>query len=266
MGTYIRLVDYGSQQEKENAFLAAVNENNSKIKFTPKSENFSKIPGSPIAYWVSEKYYSLFLNPNSDSVIDLREGIHTGKNELYLRCWFEISFKKVVINAQNCEDIDKYGRWVPYSKGGAFRKWYGNNELVIGFDEFYRNKMSKESGHVRPSQNLYFKQGATWSALSSGSFGLRLHPQGHLFDSKGQVAIGNNFLEIMGLFNLKAYQKMADMIMPTLDYKCGDVKKLPYCKISNNKFIEIVRENIDISKTDWDSFETSWDFKKNPLL
>ena len=126
--------------------------------------------------------------------------------------------------------------------------------------------MSTLQGHVRPSQKLYFKEGATWSALSSGFFGLRLQPFGHLFDSKGQVAIGDKYKEIMGLFNTCAYQQLADMLMPTLDYKCGDVKKLPYCHVEDPNFVDIVDKNIALSKTDWDSYEISWDFKQNPLV
>ena len=259
-GEYCRLIEPTSQQGKEDMFLAGEN------RYAADQSNFSKIPGSPVAYWVSEKLSALFSYPSSDSVIALREGIHTGKNEWFLREWFEVNNEAIVFNAKTCDDIDKQGRWVPYSKGGASRKWYGNNELVIGFDSKYRQWMSTLQGHVRPSQKLYFKEGATWSALSSGFFGLRLQPFGHLFDSKGQVAIGDKYKEIMGLFNTCAYQQLADMLMPTLDYKCGDVKKLPYCRVEDPNFVDIVDKNIALSKTDWDSYETSWDFKRNPLV
>ena len=259
-GEYCRLIEPTSQQGKEDMFLAGEN------RYVADQSNFSKIPGSPVAYWVSEKLSALFSYPSSDSVIALREGIHTGKNEWFLREWFEVNNVAIVFNAKTCDDIDKQGRWVPYSKGGASRKWYGNNELVIGFDSKYRQWMSTLQGHVRPSQKLYFKEGATWSALSSGFFGLRLQPFGHLFDSKGQVAIGDKYKEIMGLFNTCAYQQLADMLMPTLDYKCGDVKKLPYCHVEDPNFVDIVDKNIALSKTDWDSYEISWDFKQNPLV
>ena len=259
-GEYCRLIEPTSQQGKEDMFLAGEN------RYVADQSNFSKIPGSPVAYWVSEKLSALFSYPSSDSVIALREGIHTGKNEWFLREWFEVNNVAIVFNAKTCDDIDKQGRWVPYSKGGASRKWYGNNELIIGFDSKYRQWMSTLQGHVRPSQKLYFKEGATWSALSSGFFGLRLQPFGHLFDSKGQVAIGDKYKEIMGLFNTCAYQQLADMLMPTLDYKCGDVKKLPYCHVEDPNFVDIVDKNIALSKTDWDSYEISWDFKQNPLV
>ena len=259
-GTYCRLVDPTTQQGKEDMFLAGEN------RYSAQQSNFSKIPGSPVAYWISTKLANLFTLPSSDSIIALREGIHTGKNELFLREWYEVIHNKIVFDAENYDDIDRKGRWVPYSKGGTARKWYGNNELVIGFDNKYRQWMSTMQGHVRPSQKLYFKQGATWSSLSSGFFALRLQPSGHLFDSKGQVAIGEKYKEIMGLFNTCAYQSLADILMPTLAYKWGAVKKLPYCHIENPSFISIVEQNIFLSKTDWDSYETSWDFQRHPLV
>ena len=259
-GTYCRLIEPTTQQGKEEMFLADEN------RYTAQQSNFSKIPGSPVAYWVSKKIANLFTYPLSDTVIALREGIHTGKNEMFLREWFEVSYNLIVFNASGFDDVDRQGRWVPYSKGGTARKWYGNNELVIGFDDIYRRKMSTMPGHVRPSQKLYFKEGATWSALSSGFFALRMQPAGHLFDSKGQVAIGEKYKEIMGLFNTKVYQQLADILMPTLDYKCGDVKKLPYCHVNNPRFSNLVNKNIFLGRSDWDSYEISWDFKQHPLV
>ena len=259
-GTYCRLIEPTTQQGKEEMFLSGEN------RYTAQQSNFSKIPGSPVAYWVSKIIANLFTYPLSDTVIALREGIHTGKNEMFLREWFEVSYNLIVFNASGFDDVDRQGRWVPYSKGGTARKWYGNNELVIGFDDIYRRKMSTMPGHVRPSQKLYFKEGATWSALSSGFFALRMQPAGHLFDSKGQVAIGEKYKEIMGLFNTKVYQQLADILMPTLDYKCGDVKKLPYCHVNNPRFSNLVNKNIFLGRSDWDSYEISWDFKQHPLV
>ena len=150
-GTYCRLIEPTTQQGKEEMFLSGEN------RYTAQQSNFSKIPGSPVAYWVSKKIANLFTYPLSDTVIALREGIHTGKNEMFLREWFEVSYNLIVFNASGFDDVDRQGRWVPYSKGGTARKWYGNNELVIGFDDIYRRKMSTMPGHVRPSQKLYFK-------------------------------------------------------------------------------------------------------------
>lgn len=257
-----RLVDYSSQKDKEQHFLS----HDIKDEILASCNVLRNLPGSALAYWVSDNMANLFKMPACDNVVLLREGIHTGKNEDFLRNWSEIDIRDLVLDASDYETLDKKGKWVPYNKGGSYRKWYGNNDLVIGFNKEYRDRMSKLSGHVRPSQSLYFKEGATWSALASGKFGLRYYPCGFLFDSKGQVAVGEKSKEIMGLFNLRPYQKMADMIMPTLDYKCGDVKKLPYCPVDSTEFMHLVNECIELAKTEWDSYEGSWNFKRHPLV
>ena len=259
-GLFVKLTDYSGEQEKASAFLGEAQ------KYCSSMSGFKDLPGFPMVYWIGDKLKRLFRQPSSDSVIALREGIHTGKNDEFLRLWQEVSWNEVVLSASSEEDVDKRGVWVPYNKGGTFRKWYGNNDLVIGFDADHRNRMAQLSGHVRPSQSLYFKRGGTWSALASGKFGLRYYPDGFLFDSKGQVAVGDKYLEIITLFNLKAYQILADMLMPTLDYKCGDVKKLPYCKVKSTQFVELGKSCIALSKEEYDSYETSWDFEKHPMV
>lgn len=260
LSVFSRLVDEKSENAKGKSLLNPQNIYYSKVY------TFGDLPGTPYVYWIGEKMKELFNCPSSDDVISLREGIHTGQNDLFLRFWYEIEFDKLVLSAHSESDVDQSGVWVPYNKGGSYRKWYGNNDLVIGFDKKHRDAMAALSGHVRPSQSLYFKSGGTWSALASGKFGLRYYPEGFLFDSKGQVAVGDKALEIITLFNLKVYQILADMLMPTLDYKCGDVKKLPYCHVENQRFIELGKECIELSKEEYDSFETSWDFREHPFI
>ena len=267
LGNYFRLVEYTDSERKKTALLSGIESpQKSKDLYRASMKDFSYVPGYKIGYWASQKMISLFSsNPPAGEVIALREGIHTGKNELFLRNWAEISFSDVVFNASNYLDIDRAGRWVPYAKGGTCRKWYGNHELLIRFDKASRDEMAKLSGHVRPSESLYFKGGSTWSALSSGNFGLRLLPKGFLFDSKGQVAVGDVAHEVMCLFNTSVYQRLADVLMPTLDYKCGDAKLLPYCEIPQS-MSRLGKINVALSKNDWDSFEESWDFAKHPIV
>ena len=259
-GLFVKLTGYSGEIEKSHAYLEK-----NEIYISSMS-GFQDLPGNPMVYWIGDRFKRLFRQPSSDSVIALREGIHTGKNEDFLRFWPEVRWCDVVLSASSEEDVDNKGIWVPYNKGGTYRKWYGNNDLVIGFDKYHRNKMAQMSGHVRPSQSLYFKRGGTWSALASGKFGLRYYPDGFLFDSKGQVAVGEKYLEIITLFNLKAYQVLADMLMPTLDYKCGDVKKLPYCKVKTPEFLELGQKCIALSKEEYDSYETSWDYERHPMV
>jgi type II restriction/modification system DNA methylase subunit YeeA len=267
-GTYFDLSDFYGADKQPIKLMEAIQNSECPWRYTSKVEEFTKIPGNPIAYTASEKIRSLFANNRTlGDVIALREGIHTANNELYLRYWFEIDFNKVIFDADSTDTVDSRGKkWVPYNKGGAYRKWYGNNELVIAFDSSSRASMAELKGHVRPSQSLYFLPGGTWSALTSGNFGLRYYPAGFLFDSKGQVAVGNNYKYVVSLMNTKVITRLAKLIMPTLDYKCGDVRKLPYLEVS----VATVEKNGDllreISKCDWDSFELSWDFLSSPLI
>ncbi len=151
-------MDYAGEKEKEKYFFVEKD-------YLSSNHGFKELPGSPFVYWISDKFKSLFDAPASDEVINLREGIHTGDNERFLRCWFEIDKNDFVTTAKSEEDIDSKGKWVPYNKGGTYRKWYGNNELVIGFNQYYRNEMSKLTGHVRPSQSLYFKSGQEFQRI-----------------------------------------------------------------------------------------------------
>lgn len=274
-GVYYRLVEGKNCADKERLFLEAkqgdgtaiINSKLYTINYSNvEQNNFEKIPGCPIGYWVSKTVQELFIfNKKSDEVISLREGIHTGKNELFLRYWHEVSNTIIAFNCTSEDEVDANGKWIPYNKGGAPRRWFGNNDLIIRFDKQSRDEMASLSGHVRPSQSLYFKEGATWSALSSGHFCLRYYPQGFLFDSKGQVAVGDKCWEILTQFNSNTYQMLANIIMPTLDFKCGDVKKLPYIKV-DSALISIAKHNVNITKLDWDAHETSWDFQRNELL
>ena len=259
---FFRLVDT-EQDQKEIALKAGLNRFDSTIQ-----DYFKKIPGSPIIYSLSHRVSELFANnAKLDDKIALREGIHTGNNAEFLRFWHEIDYFKLSSDSSDIDSFDEsMKKWVPYNKGGSFRKWYGNNELVISFDLSSRDRMSQLKGHVRPSQKLYFKPGGTWSALSSGNFGLRFYPQGFLFDSKGQVAVGDDYRYIVTLMNSSVLTLLAKMIMPTLDFKCGDVKKLPYLEIDKSAVTRLGYLLEGISKTDWDSYETSWDFSQNPLI
>jgi type II restriction/modification system DNA methylase subunit YeeA len=264
-GEYVRLIDGRNEAEKASQFKEAIQNPNCGWFYRASANDFEKIPGSPVVYWLSPRMASLFKQTPADEVSSLREGIHTGNNERFLRSWSEVGFGGIAIGSEDLQEVDKKGRWVPYNKGGSWRKWFGNNDLVIGFDAEMRSEMEQLSGHVRPSKSLYFKPGGTWSALASGKFGIRYYPKGFLFDSKGQVAVGGKYRELIILFNTKLFQSLADVIMPTLDYKCGDVKKLPYLREANG-ILGSGSRLIDISKSDWDAYETSWDFTTLPLL
>ena len=266
-GTYYRLVDGKNCADKEQLFLSHIhgNEDGNRI-FYPNVEqkNFEKIPGCPIGYWVSEKMISIFIsNPNIDSSYSCREGIHTTDNKKYVRLWTEVDYSSISFGCSNYSEVDNGGNWVPYNKGGGFRRWYGINDYVVAFSKKYRDEMASLPFHVRPSESLYFKEGGTWSAISSGKFSIRYYPIGFLFDAGGQVAVGDNVKSLIGYLNSKVFDVIAKLTMPTINFKCGIVKTLP--NLSQSTLTSIVEQNITISKLDWDSHETSWDFRRNPL-
>ena len=259
-GTYFRLVDGKSCGDKERMFLAGEN------GYPHVSQqNFEKIPGCPIGYWVSEKMIEVINEASPiDNNFKCREGLHTTDNKKYVRLWHEVAFSKIACNCHNYDDVDENGIWVPYNKGGGFRRWFGLNECVVAFDKKHREEMATLPFHVRPSQDLYFKEGGTWSAISSGKFSIRYYPIGFLFDAGGQVAVGQGIKKLIGYLNSNLFDLIAKVTMPTINFKCGVVKTLPDLSNSTNK--EIVNENISISKSDWDAHETSWDFQENELV
>ena len=231
------------------------------------ASKFEVIPGSPIAYWASEAIERVFTRCDSfDKSLAFREGIHTANNDRFLKLWWEPNQSLLVRKAECVEDIDAAGRWVPYCKGGQYRKWYGNFDYVIAFDRPFREEMKSQPGCVWPSQSLWFKHGGTWTAVSSGCIGVRFYPDGCLFDAGGQVLVGDNCIEAIAAINTSIYGLIAELTMPTLNYKCGVMKTLPDIRTNNERVIELAKSCIKMCQDDWDAFETSWDFRKHPLI
>lgn len=261
-GTYIRLVNVSGDDNQSNACINAI-KGDVDYRFEVSQHEFAQIPGSPIVY----SMLRIFENGIPfEKHIAMREGIHTADNQRFLRCWWGISASSMSDNASSVEQIDEQGCWVPYCKGGDYRKWYGNLTFVIGFDQEHRKSMKQQQGCVWPSQSLWFKEGGTWTAVSSGNLGVRWFPHGCLFDAGGQVLIGENHIEAIADLNTSLYQTIADMTMPTLNYKCGVLKTLPDIRSNDEDVIESAKVCIQVSRLDWDSFETSWDFQRFVLF
>ena len=269
--TYVRLVDYGSQQEKERAFLAK-----NDLHFAQK-ENFSKIPGIPIAYWVSEKMTCLFDNDLISNVGETREGITTANNELFLRLWHEVLHNLIEFKCnsqQQSQESDK--KWFLHHKGGEYKKWYGNMEYVINWEnggEKIRKYSDNITGRIRShNYNLEynFHEYATWSRISSEKMGMRYSPPGFVFDTASAALFLPQNLLFYGIgFICSVVAKPLLMLLnPTTKFQPGDVANLPFIirlELLDN-INNLVSNNIEISKTDWNSFETSWDFVKHPFF
>lgn len=240
------------------------------------TEEFKKIPGSPIAYWIDKNTINAFLNPSVGSKLTTREGMATADNDKFLKFWFEVEYPKVTFGCKSAEDaLLKKGKWFPYNKGGSYRKWYGNNEYIVNWENdgyLIRNNKDEKTGRIR-SHNYNgeygFKEGITWSALSSGNISVRYSEEGYLFDSKGAKGFcqdNGNLIYILGLLNSKIGNAFLEFISPTMDFKVGDVIQIPLIFSQKEEIINLVQRNIEIAKNEWDSFETSWDFKQHPFV
>lgn len=260
-GTYFRLVDGKNCGDKERMFLAGEN------GYPHVSQqNFEKIPGCPIGYWVSEKMIEAFYQGTISDFANPCKGIDTGENEYFLRLWQEVSLNNIDVN-------DGLGRWVPYNKGGAFRRWYGNREYLLRWNGSDTELSSRLTWKIKKptlrNRNKWFKESFTWNSISSGIFSSRYSPKGALFDNGGSsLFANNNLLAIGGFINSVVAKKYFVLLAPTINYQPGDVGNLPLAKaVLNNKQIgNIVSTNISISKQDWDAHETSWDFQENELV
>jgi hypothetical protein len=233
-------------------------------------ENFEKIPGRPVAYWVSETIQDIFhKNKKIDDIANPRQGLATGNNEHYLRFWVEVVFSDFIFNCDSLQQFFSTGaKYVPYNKGGAFRKWYGNIENVIRFDKANYDILQTVGNHL-PSKEFYFKECITWSKVTSGGFSMRYVPKGSVFDVAGCSIFSDSSLKyLLGLSNSVLMQYLMNILSQTMNYEVGNVKSIPIIFDSNmNELVErTVNQCIFYSRNDWDSFETSWDFKHHPMI
>jgi hypothetical protein len=221
--------------------------------------NFSKIPGSPIAYWVTKAQLDLFNHPPLVDHSSFKEGLTTANNDLFLRLWHEVEYLKI---SRNMLETSSDMMWVPYNKGGPYRKWYGNQTHIVDW-RINGSRIKEYKGSSFRNSSYHFKRGSTFSALSAGLFSARYSGSGFAFDSKGTMFFSETELEgITEFLNSRLCSGLLELIAPTLDFRFGTIQRLPYLKIPTSNFAELV----DISKTDWDLFETSWDFSENPLV
>ena len=269
-GTYVRLVDYcySRRNMKEQEFF------NLKNHFISNNSNFSKIPGSPIAYWVSEKTISWCEKHKLSNDVVGSVGIQTGDNEKFIRLWQEVNFSSVKFDAKQVVDTYCSQKWYPYNKGGDFRKWYGNDFYVVYWqnDGSFLKNDNKITGHhyQEYKDNLKFAPLVTWSRVTSGQPSFRIKENGFLSDMAGFSIFSNtlDLFKIIAFCNSKVANHYLQFIAPTLNIMIGNVLSLPFdSRINcNDKVRDIVSSCMAFSKSDWDSFETSWDFKIHPLV
>ena len=270
-GCYLRLVDFrGGMEVQRQKTLEAIENHDCGFYYEQSTDNFSKIPGAPVAYWVSESILTAYEQGNliGDSA-DVKIGMGTGKNEIFVRDWWEVFYTKIDFSLKTINDLaESKGRYFPYNKGGEFRLWFGNLQEVLWFDAEGRRYMDTMSGHrENGARNFYCKEGLTWSFISSSKFGIRYLPAGCFFDVAGSTLFSrvDNAYTLGFLASCVCFDILG-ILNPTLNYQAGNIKSLPLLIDREVEVDEYVYQNIQISKDDWDSFETSWDFKEHPLI
>ncbi len=278
VGAFVRLVDYDSQKKKQAAYLNAVNSTESKDVYRTNQSNFNKIPGSPIAYWASDNLLQDFeIGQQMDTLVEPRVGLQTGDNSLFLRQWFEVSYDKIKFDAKDIsESVSSNKKWFPYNKGGAYRKWYGNYDYVVNWEndgrEIRNFKDSTGKLRSRPQNtNYYFREAITWSAITSGVFSVRLMRSGFVFSNAGMAAFNDNhdtLLLLLSLMNSKVGNYILKSLNPTINLGVGDFNNMPVLlnRFPRNSVILTTNKILIVTVKDWDSFETSWDFTQHPLL
>jgi len=239
-----------------------------KICYEIEAKEYALIPGSPIAYWVSPNMIGIFSRSRTlDNFADCCTGMQTGNNDKYVRNWFEISISDFDTSATVATS-----KWVKYNCGGESRKWYGNHNKVV----FWQNDgqaIKSEKGAVIRNSSFFFKEGISWKRIGSTDFFLRYLPQGFIFDQAGDsmfIREPDNLFYVLAFVNTKVALEAFKFIAPTLNLTAGSLNKLPILDDReqgvSSEIDVLVTKNIQAERQDWDAFETSWDFKKHPLI
>ena len=258
-GTYFRLLDGRNCSDKEQLFIHA-KELSGVFYSNVNQMNFKKIPSYQIGYWVSDKVISLFQETPINSLCSQKTRISTGDNNRFMRLWSEVSYNKIFYPQ----------KWIPCPKGGFFRKWYGDVDIVLNWEND-GEELNSFPNAMLGDKNFFMKKGLTWTVISSKKSGFRYIPEGYICDHKGPLLFipsDNNINYICGLLNCIVTESLLNLTSPALGIEWGAIAKTPLI-IDNEKRIDVeklVRNNISISKEDWDAHETSWDFKTNPLV
>jgi len=283
MGEYIRLTEYKNAKEKEEQFLKAIKEqsqeNGQQIRYTANQKDFEKIPGSPIAYWVSDRVKEIFATSQKlGEITNPRKGLVTGNNEIFTKLWQEVNINSMGFGIKNREEcIDSFKRWFPYNKGGEYRRWYGNYEYIVNWEnDGYLMRNTLHPSGTRPISSNYnlefiFKPLISWSAVSSSFFSSRISFEGTLCDAGGSACYPqDNITYLLSVLNSKLTMKNLVTMNPTLNFQAGNIASLPiiFPKQESTKITidDLTQQNIDIAKSEWDSRETPWDFNHSPLL
>lgn len=274
-GLYFRLSDFkGGMEVQRQKVLEAIANPDCGYFYETQQSNFSKIPGSPVAYWVSKAVIAVYNKAKLlGNIASPRTGMTTGDNNRFLRLWSEIEISKAKFDAKDANDaVRSEKKWFPYCKGGGYMRWYGYNEYLVNWE----NNGFEIKNNIKPnglkaasvrSESLYFKKLITWSAVTSGSFSCRLCEGGSLFDSGGSsIDVRGQTLYILAILNSVIGQFYLDISNATINYQPGDIAGIPVAFPNGNEPTHQIEECVQLAHKDWDSYETSWDFQRHPLI
>lgn len=270
-GTYLRLIEDRTAGDKREKTLRAVQNPSVSYRYSFNQERFNKISGRPIAYWITENELKVF-NENQllDELTFVRKGMFTGDDNKLLRLWHEVSFCNVGFGMKNVSLAHDSGlKWFPLKKGGAYRKWYGNNDYIVAFNKDDYKEIQTNKGHRSPE--FYFQKALTWTKITNGNFSCRYENNGFVNNDASMAIYEKNLdlLYIIGILNSKIGGNFLRIINSTISFQAGDLKRVPIAEAEIDVFSRVIdiTDNLIVgSKTDWDSFETSWDFEKHPLI
>ena len=277
-GTFVRLNNEISSVMKEQKFLDK--KNRKEIVYLSSLESYKNIPGTPILYWISKSIKEAFIKGEAlKDITTPKKGLITSDNNRFLRLWYEVNRFSIgfsyedKISARNSNK-----KWFPHNKGGGYRKWYGNCEYLINWNrdgeevKAYASKLYKSYSRQIMNEKFYFLPSVSWSSISTSKLGVRFYPKGFIFDTAGPsiFADEDNLYYILAFMLTKICYEILGMLNPTINILTGDIANMPIIKPNDNyikeKILSYSKNSINISKNDWDSFETSWDFKVHPLL
>ncbi len=272
-GEFIKLSEFKGVNMQSVKTLEAVKNSNSPYRFSFLTKNFGMIPGNTIAYWISDRFTEVFTKGETLANLgEARSGLQTGNNNRFLRFWYEVNHNNIGFGLESTAQAKESGlKWFPQVKGGSYRKWYGNYDYIVNYQNDGFEIRNYEGTGIIKSPHLYFKEGITWSHTTTISLGCRILPKGFIFNVEAPSVFNvEDRLLLLGLLNTNLINNIFAVFNESFHYLVGDMNKLPILLPESDSVRShvqsLVRENITISKQDWDSFETSWDFKRHPLI
>ncbi|WP_255021385.1 BREX-1 system adenine-specific DNA-methyltransferase PglX [Cyanobium sp. L1E-Cus] len=266
LSSYVRLTDKPGAENQAPRTIEAISSKNCGWFYEAYQEDFLRIPGHPMAYWISDATRGSFnRGMHLSSLAKLREGLTTGNNDLYLRLWQEVSAELICFASEPGERFEN--RWAPHNKGGAYRRWYGNHQYIVLWADDGRQLRSSKESVIRSPQS-YFQQSLSWSRITSGLFAMRYNSKGMIYDSTSPsiFCARDEINTILAFLNSSVVDRLLQVVSPTIDYRITSLGRLPVMDVEAEAATSIAKECVDHMRIDWDAYERSWDFQSLSLL